>query len=151
MLRVPAARAGLLDARVELPLLGVAVGAALALSALVTLGSCAAGLACRRAKPVPAAGPEGGSSPLRRGSGSQHPRDTRLPRQSRSLPPDLRLGDLAPEPRGETPRCWRRGTCGATCPDVAPFLPRSFPRGRGSQRWGRAERAAGAAGLPGAR
>ncbi|XP_064896188.1 transmembrane protein 25 isoform X2 [Columba livia] len=89
---------GLLDARVELPLLGVAVGAALALSALVTLGSCAAGLACRRAKPVAGAGPEGGSGPLRRGSGYQHHRDTCLPRQSRSLPPDLRLGDLAPEP-----------------------------------------------------
>ncbi|NXW91354.1 TMM25 protein, partial [Alopecoenas beccarii] len=100
VLRVPAARTGLLDARVELPLLGVAVGAALALSALVTLGSCAAGLACRRSKPVPGAGPEGGSShPLRHGSSSQHPRGTRLPRQSRSLPPDLRLGDLAPEPR----------------------------------------------------
>ncbi|OPJ68317.1 transmembrane protein 25 [Patagioenas fasciata monilis] len=90
---------GLLDARVELPLLGVAVGAAVALSALVTLGSCAAGLACCRAKPVPGAGPEGGSSPLRRSSGSQPPGDTHLPRQSRSLPPDLRLSDLAPEPR----------------------------------------------------
>ncbi|KAK2532847.1 Tmem25 [Columba guinea] len=53
---------GLLDARVELPLLGVAVGAALALSALVTLGSCAAGLACRRAKPVAASPGDAGAS-----------------------------------------------------------------------------------------
>ncbi|NWW98973.1 TMM25 protein, partial [Caloenas nicobarica] len=93
------ATAGLLDARVELPLLGVAVGAALALSALVTLGSCAVGLVCRRAKPVPGAEPEGGSSLLCHGSSSQHPRGTCLPRQSQSLPPNLRLGDLAPEPR----------------------------------------------------
>ncbi|NWX42862.1 TMM25 protein, partial [Steatornis caripensis] len=36
---------GLLDARVELPVLGIAVGAALALGALLSLGSCAACLA----------------------------------------------------------------------------------------------------------
>ncbi|NWQ79582.1 TMM25 protein, partial [Columbina picui] len=90
---------GLLDTRVELPLLGVALGAALALSALVTLGSCAAGLACHRTKPVPGAGPEGGGSPPHRGSGSQHPQRTSLPRQSRSLPPDVRLSDLALEPK----------------------------------------------------
>ncbi|XP_064327140.1 transmembrane protein 25 isoform X2 [Phalacrocorax carbo] len=99
---------GLLDARVELPLLGVAVGAALALGALLSLGSCAACLACRRAEPVPGKGQAGGSSPLSRCSpcsGSEHlqPRGARLPRQTRSLPPDLRLGDLAQEP-GASPR-----------------------------------------------
>ncbi|PKU36365.1 transmembrane protein 25 [Limosa lapponica baueri] len=80
---------GLLDARVELPLLGVAVGAALALGALLGLGSCLVCLLCRRGKPAP------GSSPLipcPRCSGSQLPQ--RLPHQSQSLPPDLRLDDL---------------------------------------------------------
>ncbi|NXT74400.1 TMM25 protein, partial [Zapornia atra] len=91
---------GLLDARVELPLLGVGVGAALALAALLSLGSCAACLACRRAKPVPEQGCAEGSSPLGRCShcnSSEQPqtRGTYLPRQTRSLPPDLRLHDLA--------------------------------------------------------
>ncbi|NXT35025.1 TMM25 protein, partial [Pelecanoides urinatrix] len=95
---------GLLDARVELPLLGVAVGAALALGALLSLGSCAACLACRRAKLVPGKGQAGGSSPLSRCSrcsSSEHPQPqgAHLPRQTRSLPPDLRLGDLAQEAR----------------------------------------------------
>ncbi|NXF54548.1 TMM25 protein, partial [Oceanites oceanicus] len=98
---------GLLDARVELPLLGVAVGAALALGALLSLGSCAACLACRRAKPVPGKGQAGGSSPLSRCSRcsiSEHPqpRGAHLPRQTRSLPPDLRLGDLAQEARASS-------------------------------------------------
>uniref|UniRef100_A0A8B9ECQ4 Transmembrane protein 25 n=1 Tax=Anser cygnoides TaxID=8845 RepID=A0A8B9ECQ4_ANSCY len=91
---------GLLDAHVELPLLGVAVGSALALSALLGLGSLAACLACRRAKPAPGK--------------SQHPHHSRaehlqtpstcLPRENRSLPPDLRLGELTQEDRGKAPR-----------------------------------------------
>ncbi|NXL65450.1 TMM25 protein, partial [Chordeiles acutipennis] len=94
---------GLLDVRVELPLLGVAVGAALALAAVLSLGSCAACLACRRDKPVPGKGRAGGSSPpsrCSRCSGSEHPQapSTHRLRQTRSLPPDLRLGDLAQEP-----------------------------------------------------
>ncbi|NXM30015.1 TMM25 protein, partial [Oxyruncus cristatus] len=93
---------GLLDARVELPLLGVAIGAALALATLLSLGSCAACLACRSPKPVPGPGrAEGSGLPRRcsRCSGSKHPQSqgTRLLRQTRSLPPDLRLGDLAQE------------------------------------------------------
>ncbi|XP_068274522.1 LOW QUALITY PROTEIN: transmembrane protein 25 [Nyctibius grandis] len=99
---------GLLDTRVELPLLGVAIGAALALSALLSLGSCAACLACHRAEPVPGKGQAGGSSPLHQGScvsSFEHPqpRAAHLLRQTRSLPPDLRLGDLAPE-AGASPR-----------------------------------------------
>ncbi|KAM6370612.1 transmembrane protein 25 [Pluvialis apricaria] len=95
---------GLLDARVELPLLGVAVGAALALGALLSLGSCVACLACRRAKPAPGKERAGGSSLLNRCShcsGSEHPqpRGAQLPRQARSLPPDLRLNDLVQEAR----------------------------------------------------
>ncbi|XP_029878740.1 transmembrane protein 25 isoform X1 [Aquila chrysaetos chrysaetos] len=95
---------GLLDARVELPLLGVTVGAALALGALLSLGSCAACLACRWPKTVPGEGRAEGSSPLSRCSrcsSSEHPQPwgTRLPRQTRSLPPDLRLGDLAQQAR----------------------------------------------------
>ncbi|NXQ84470.1 TMM25 protein, partial [Nyctibius grandis] len=99
---------GLLDTRVELPLLGVAIGAALALSALLSLGSCAACLACHRAEPVPGKGQVGGSSPLHQGScvsSFEHPQPqaTHLLRHTRSLPPDLRLGDLAPE-AGASPR-----------------------------------------------
>ncbi|KAM9654223.1 transmembrane protein 25 isoform 2-T2 [Morphnus guianensis] len=95
---------GLLDARVELPLLGVTIGAALALGALLSLGSCAACLACRWPKTVPGEGRAEGSSPLSRCSrcsSSEHPQPwgTRLPRQTRSLPPDLRLGDLAQQAR----------------------------------------------------
>ncbi|NXK07931.1 TMM25 protein, partial [Herpetotheres cachinnans] len=95
---------GLLDARVELPLLGVAVGAALALGALLSLGSCAACLACRWPKPVPGKGQAGESSPLSRCShcsGFERPQPwgTHLPRQTQSLPPDMRLGDLVQETR----------------------------------------------------
>ncbi|XP_051668328.1 transmembrane protein 25 isoform X9 [Manacus candei] len=99
---------GLLDAHVELPLLGVAVGAALALATLLSLGSCAACLACRSPKPVPGPGRAGGSSPpsrCSRCSGSEHPQPqgTRLPRQTQSLPPDLHLSDLAQE-NGASPK-----------------------------------------------
>ncbi|KFO81900.1 Transmembrane protein 25, partial [Cuculus canorus] len=85
--------AGLLQARVELPLLGVAVGAALALSAVFGLGSCVAGLACHQAKPVPGQEPPGGSCSL--SGSSERPQGAHLPRQTRSLPPNLRLSDLA--------------------------------------------------------
>ncbi|NXT30634.1 TMM25 protein, partial [Syrrhaptes paradoxus] len=82
---------GLLDTHVELPLLGVAVGAAVALGALLSLGSCTACLACRRAEPLASKEHAGGSSPLSRCShcsGCDHPPPvgTRLPRQTRSLP-----------------------------------------------------------------
>ncbi|XP_068023932.1 transmembrane protein 25 isoform X3 [Melanerpes formicivorus] len=94
---------GLLDTRVELPLLGVAVGAAVALGALLSLGSCAACLVCRRAKPVPGQGGAEESSQLShcshcRGSGLLLPPGSRQPRQTQSLPPNLRLSDFAQEP-----------------------------------------------------
>ncbi|XP_035411857.1 transmembrane protein 25 isoform X3 [Cygnus atratus] len=92
---------GLLDAHVELPFLGVAVGSALALSALLGLGSLAACLACRRAKPVP--GLPGSASVPPRAEHLQTP-STCLPRENRSLPPDLRLGELTQEHRGKAPR-----------------------------------------------
>ncbi|XP_039420758.1 transmembrane protein 25 isoform X1 [Corvus cornix cornix] len=93
---------GLLDARVELPVLGVAIGAALALAALLSLGSCAACLACRLPKLVQGPGQAEGNSPPSQcshcnSSESPQPQGTRLPRQTRSLPPNLRLGDLAQE------------------------------------------------------
>ncbi|NWW72346.1 TMM25 protein, partial [Climacteris rufus] len=93
---------GLLDARVELPVLGVAVGAALALVALLSLGSCAACLACHLPKLVPGPGQAGGSSPPSQcshcsSSKPLQPQGTCLPRQTRSLPPNLRLGDLVQE------------------------------------------------------
>ncbi|NWH79960.1 TMM25 protein, partial [Piaya cayana] len=99
---------GLLETRVQLPLLGVAVGAALALSAVFSLGSCVAGLACHQTKPVPGQEPAAGS--CSHSHSSEQPQGAHhLPRQTRSLPPDLRLSDLAGEPRaagteGPSPR-----------------------------------------------
>ncbi|NXG49550.1 TMM25 protein, partial [Psilopogon haemacephalus] len=95
---------GLLDTRVELPLLGIAVGAAVALAALFSLGSCAVCLACRQAKLVPSKeGTEGSSSlsqcPCPGGSEPLPPSGSRLPRQTQSLPPNLRLSDFTQEPR----------------------------------------------------
>uniref|UniRef100_A0A8B9TQ70 Transmembrane protein 25 n=1 Tax=Anas platyrhynchos TaxID=8839 RepID=A0A8B9TQ70_ANAPL len=72
---------GLLDAHVELPLLGVAVGSALALSALLGLGSLAACLACRRAKSAPGKSQAGGSPGAGRwwGPAAQPPAGSRSP------------------------------------------------------------------------
>ncbi|NWH59398.1 TMM25 protein, partial [Geococcyx californianus] len=89
--------AGLLDTRVELPLLGVAVGAALALSAVFSLGSCVTGLVCHQPKPVPGQEPVGRN--CSHSSSSEQPQSVHPPRQTRSLPPDLRLSDLAACPR----------------------------------------------------
>ncbi|NXC80900.1 TMM25 protein, partial [Cercotrichas coryphoeus] len=88
---------GLLDARVELPVLGVAIGAALAIAALLSLGSCAACLVCHLLLQGP--GQAGVNSPPSQCShcSSSEPQGTRLPRQTRSLPPNLRLDDLAQE------------------------------------------------------
>ncbi|NXA93727.1 TMM25 protein, partial [Melanocharis versteri] len=93
---------GLLDARVELPVLGVAIGAALALAALLSLGSCAASLACHLPKLVRGPGQAGGNSQPSQcshcsNSEPPQPQSTRLPRQTQSLPPNLRLSDLAQE------------------------------------------------------
>ncbi|NXI27319.1 TMM25 protein, partial [Sterrhoptilus dennistouni] len=93
---------GLLDARVELPVLGVAIGAALALAAMLSLGFCAACLACHLPKLVRGPGQEEGNSPpsqCSHCSSSQPPQTqgTHLPRQTWSLPPNLRLSDLAQE------------------------------------------------------
>ncbi|XP_035202175.1 transmembrane protein 25 isoform X2 [Oxyura jamaicensis] len=93
---------GLLDARVELPVLGVAVGSALALSALLGLVSLTACLACRRAKPAPGL-PGSASVPPSRAEHLRTP-STCLPRENRSLPPDLRLGEFTQEDRGKTLR-----------------------------------------------
>ncbi|TRZ15862.1 hypothetical protein HGM15179_011210 [Zosterops borbonicus] len=83
---------GLLDARVELPVLGVAIGAALALAAMLSLGFCAACLACHLPKLVP-------PSQCSHCSSSQplQTQGTHLPRQTWSLPPNLRFSDLAQE------------------------------------------------------
>ncbi|XP_068772922.1 transmembrane protein 25 [Struthio camelus] len=87
---------GLLDARVELPLLGVAVGGALALGTLLGLGLLTACVACRRAKPEPEL-PGPAPLPPRCSEGA------RLPRENHSLPPNLRLSDLVQGP-GANPR-----------------------------------------------
>ncbi|NXA81238.1 TMM25 protein, partial [Thryothorus ludovicianus] len=93
---------GLLDARVELPALGVAIGAALALAALLSLGSCAACLACHLPTLVRGPGQAEGNEPPSQcfqchSSEPLRPPGTRLPRQTQSLPPNLRLGDFAQE------------------------------------------------------
>ncbi|XP_040390354.1 transmembrane protein 25 isoform X1 [Cygnus olor] len=80
---------GLLDAHVELPFLGVAVGSALALSALLGLGSLAACLACRRAKPVPGKSQAGGSPGAGTWACSSAPAGSRAPGHGRSLTPSL--------------------------------------------------------------
>ncbi|XP_067166262.1 transmembrane protein 25 isoform X2 [Apteryx mantelli] len=90
---------GLLDARLELPLLGVAVGGALALGALLGLGWLTACVACCRAKPEPEPGLPGPAPLPPRCSGCLQPEGVRLPRENQSLPPNLRLSDLAQEPR----------------------------------------------------
>ncbi|XP_068028229.1 transmembrane protein 25 isoform X3 [Anomalospiza imberbis] len=112
---------GLLDARVELPVLSVAIGAALALAALLSLGSCAACLACRLPQLVQGVEQAGGNSPPSQCSHCSRseppqPQGTRLPRQTRSLPPNLRLGDLAQEDGGKTLMCQCTETCGAPGP-----------------------------------
>ncbi|XP_053852833.1 transmembrane protein 25 isoform X2 [Vidua macroura] len=111
---------GLLDARVELPVLGVAIGAALALAALLSLGSCAACLACRLPQLVQGPGQAGGNSPPSQcshcsSSEPPQPQGTRLPHQTQSLPPNLRLSDLAQE-GGKTLMCQCTETCGAPGP-----------------------------------
>ncbi|NXM92283.1 TMM25 protein, partial [Oenanthe oenanthe] len=93
---------GLLDARVELPVLGVAIGAALAIAALLSLGFCAACLVCHLPKFLQGPGQAGGSSPPSQcshcsSSEPAQPQGTRLPRQTQSLPPNLRLDDLVQE------------------------------------------------------
>ncbi|NXB38780.1 TMM25 protein, partial [Eulacestoma nigropectus] len=107
---------GLLDARVELPVLGVAIGAALALAVLLSLGSCAACLACRLPKLVRGLGQAGGNSPPSQcshcsSSEPPQPQSTRLPRQTWSLPPNLRLSDLAQED-GASPKDAEAGARG---------------------------------------
>uniref|UniRef100_A0A8D2QSI7 Transmembrane protein 25 n=1 Tax=Zosterops lateralis melanops TaxID=1220523 RepID=A0A8D2QSI7_ZOSLA len=101
---------GLLDARVELPVLGVAIGAALALAAMLSLGFCAACLACHLPKLVRGPGQEEGNSPPSQCShcSSSQPlqtQGTHLPRQTWSLPPNLRFSDLAQEDGGKTLMC----------------------------------------------
>ncbi|NWY68221.1 TMM25 protein, partial [Erithacus rubecula] len=93
---------GLLDAHVELPVLGVAIGAALAIAALLSLGFCAVCLVCHLPKLLQGPGQAGGNSPPSQcshcsSSEPPQPQGTCLPRQTRSLPPDLRLDDLAQE------------------------------------------------------
>ncbi|NXL48303.1 TMM25 protein, partial [Podilymbus podiceps] len=105
---------GLLGARVELPLLGVALGAALALGALLSLGSCAACLACRWPEAVPGKGEAGESGQVSWSggcSGSEPPPPRGRPRQTQSLPPDLRLSDLAEE-AGASPKAAGAGDRG---------------------------------------
>ncbi|NXD27153.1 TMM25 protein, partial [Spelaeornis formosus] len=93
---------GLLDARVELPVLGLVIGTALALATLLSLGFCAICLACHLPKLVRGPGQAGGN---RKPSQCSHcssseppqPQGTRLPHQTQSLPPNLRLNDLAQE------------------------------------------------------
>ncbi|NWX92520.1 TMM25 protein, partial [Nothoprocta pentlandii] len=124
----PGTRAGLWDARVELPLLGVAAGVAVVLGALLGLGCVAAR---RHAKP-------GTGKGRRTGRCSQHscPSCSQLPREHRSLPPNLRLSDLAQEPRGESrqrcgvPRCSESALlcgCSTDC-STCPLGPAGFVR-----------------------
>lgn len=123
----------------ELPVLGVAIGTALALAALLSLGSCAAFLACHLPKLVRGPGQAGGNSPASQcshcsSSEPPQPQGPRLPRQTQSLPPNLRLGDLAQEDGGKTLMCqcskiwgprstWVRDRCPSSHPFTSLQLP----------------------------
>uniref|UniRef100_U3K5R5 Transmembrane protein 25 n=1 Tax=Ficedula albicollis TaxID=59894 RepID=U3K5R5_FICAL len=114
---------GLLDARVELPVLGVAIGAALATAALLSLGFCATCLVCHMPKLLQGPGQAGGNSPPSQcshcsSSEPPQPQGTRLPRQTQSLPPDLHLDDLAQEARRGAPGPAR---VSGRCPVSLPF------------------------------
>lgn len=123
----------------ELPVLGVAIGAALALAAMLSLGFCAACLACHLPKLVRGPGQEEGNSPpsqCTHCSSSQplQTQGTHLPRQTWSLPPNLRFSDLAQEDGGKTLMCqwskmwgptstWISDRCAGSHPFAALQLP----------------------------
>uniref|UniRef100_A0A8C3QNF3 Transmembrane protein 25 n=1 Tax=Cyanoderma ruficeps TaxID=181631 RepID=A0A8C3QNF3_9PASS len=129
---------GLLDARVELPVLGVAIGVALAVAALLSLGFCAACLACHLPKLVRGPGQEGNSPPSQcshcNSSEPPQTQGTCLPRQTQSLPPNLRLSDLAQEDGGKTLMCQCNKMWGPRstwvrdrCPGIHPFASLQLP------------------------
>uniref|UniRef100_A0ABM5EQU5 Transmembrane protein 25 n=1 Tax=Pogona vitticeps TaxID=103695 RepID=A0ABM5EQU5_9SAUR len=88
---------GLLDTRVELSILALVVGGAVALGTLLSLGILVSCVVYREGKK--AAGPQSPGPPPLRDSASLRPSTTRLPRSNRSLPANLQLNDLPPEPK----------------------------------------------------
>ncbi|XP_059576092.1 transmembrane protein 25 isoform X4 [Alligator mississippiensis] len=115
----PPPGAGLLDARVELPLVAVVAAGGLALGAVLCL-SCVVGALCRRAGRPPGPAAPGTWPP----SDCAELKARRLPRDCASLPSDLQLRDLAPSPphRGAS-----LGRPALPRPCQAPRSPRSSP------------------------
>ncbi|XP_060643546.2 transmembrane protein 25 [Anolis sagrei] len=94
---------GLLDLRIELPLLALVVGSALALGAFLCLGALLSCLLCRKGKKeaglsLPAVVPLPSS-----GSNNCKPQVPRMPRANVSLPANLQLNDLTAGRAGEAP------------------------------------------------
>ncbi|XP_053125311.1 transmembrane protein 25 [Hemicordylus capensis] len=93
---------GFLDTRVELPLLALVVGGAVALGTLLCLGVCMSCVLYRKGKEAaglsaPAQMPPSDSNNLKA-------MVAQLPRANRSLPANLQLNDLTPEPPPPPPR-----------------------------------------------
>ncbi|XP_062817315.1 transmembrane protein 25 isoform X2 [Anolis carolinensis] len=96
-------QSGLLDLRIELPLLALVVGAALALGAFLCLGALLSCLLCRKGKKkaghsLPAVVPLPSSD-----SNNRKPQAPRMPRANVSLPANLQLNDLTAGRAGEAP------------------------------------------------
>ncbi|XP_026513750.1 transmembrane protein 25 isoform X3 [Terrapene carolina triunguis] len=97
-MRVPGSGAGLLDTRVELPLLAIIVGGALALGTLVCLNTLIICVVCRKGKK--ASGLSGPTQPPPSDSNNLKLNSVRLPRENMSLPSNLQLNDLTQEAKG---------------------------------------------------
>ncbi|KAJ7305363.1 hypothetical protein JRQ81_011303 [Phrynocephalus forsythii] len=92
---------GLLDTRIELPILALVVGGAVALGALLCLGTLVSCVVYREGKKAAAAGPPSPAGLPLSDFNHQRPSTARLPRANMSLPANLQLNDLPPEPKAE--------------------------------------------------
>lgn len=89
---------GLLATRVEVPLLGIVVAGGLALGTLVAFSTLVACLVCRKEKTK---GPSRRPSLISSDSNNVKLNNMRLPRENLSLPSNLQLNNLTPNPRGK--------------------------------------------------
>nr|XP_019571789.1 PREDICTED: transmembrane protein 25 isoform X1 [Rhinolophus sinicus]XP_019571790.1 PREDICTED: transmembrane protein 25 isoform X1 [Rhinolophus sinicus] len=89
---------GLLATRVEVPLLGIVVAGGLALGTLVAFSTLVACLVCRKEKTK---GPSRRPSLISSDSNNVKLNNMRLPRENLSLPSNLQLNNLTPDPRGK--------------------------------------------------
>lgn len=90
---------GLLATRVQVPLLGIVVAGGLALGTLVAFSTLVACLVCRKEKKTK--GSSRRPSLISSDSNNLKLNNVRLPRENMSLPSNLQLNDLTPDPRGK--------------------------------------------------